>query len=157
VAGEGGLGERRGSDRIQTDIGAKPFSSSTTTTAPPVYYGGTGVRMLRELARSYLNLVKDQTRIMNRPKSDVSQLNDSLRVGTSTMPAIAPSGWERSARRAYGIGGRVQITTDGHKAYLEAVEDASGADIDYAMLRRFTALKRRMIPATLPQLASAAI
>ena len=29
---------------------------------------------------------------------------------------------------------RVQLTTDGHKAYLSAVEDAFGADIDYAML-----------------------
>jgi len=29
---------------------------------------------------------------------------------------------------------RVQLTTDGHKVYLEAVEDAFGGDIDYAML-----------------------
>ncbi len=29
---------------------------------------------------------------------------------------------------------RVQLTTDGHKAYLEAVEGTFGADIDYAML-----------------------
>jgi IS1 family transposase len=29
---------------------------------------------------------------------------------------------------------RVQLTTDGHKAYLEAVEEAFGADVDYAML-----------------------
>jgi len=29
---------------------------------------------------------------------------------------------------------RVQLTTDGHKVYLEAVENAFGADIDYAML-----------------------
>lgn len=29
---------------------------------------------------------------------------------------------------------RVQLTTDGHKAYLMAVEDAFGANIDYAML-----------------------
>jgi IS1 family transposase len=29
---------------------------------------------------------------------------------------------------------RVQLTTDGHKAYLEAVEGAFGEDIDYAML-----------------------
>lgn len=29
---------------------------------------------------------------------------------------------------------RVQLTTDGHKAYLSAVEGAFGADIDYAML-----------------------
>jgi len=30
--------------------------------------------------------------------------------------------------------GRVQLTTDGHKAYLEAVEGAFGCEIDYAML-----------------------
>ena len=29
---------------------------------------------------------------------------------------------------------RVQLTTDGHKAYLDAVEGVFGADIDYAML-----------------------
>ena len=29
---------------------------------------------------------------------------------------------------------RVQLTTDGHSAYLEAVEGAFGADVDYAML-----------------------
>ncbi len=29
---------------------------------------------------------------------------------------------------------RVQLTTDGHKAYLDAVEGAFGADVDYAML-----------------------
>lgn len=29
---------------------------------------------------------------------------------------------------------RVQLTTDGHKAYLNAVEAAFGADVDYAML-----------------------
>ena len=34
------------------------------------------------------------------------------------------------------IRNRVQITTDGHKAYLEAVESAFGADIDYAQLQK---------------------
>jgi IS1 family transposase len=34
------------------------------------------------------------------------------------------------------IRNRVQITTDGHKAYLEAVENAFGADIDYAQLQK---------------------
>lgn len=29
---------------------------------------------------------------------------------------------------------RVQLTTDGHRAYLEAVESAFGAEVDYAML-----------------------
>jgi IS1 family transposase len=32
------------------------------------------------------------------------------------------------------LANRVQLTTDGHKAYLEAVERAFGGDIDYAML-----------------------
>jgi IS1 family transposase len=31
---------------------------------------------------------------------------------------------------------RVQLTTDGHKAYLQAVEEAFGADIDYSMLTK---------------------
>ena len=34
------------------------------------------------------------------------------------------------------IRGRVQITTDGHKAYLQAVEDAFGMDVDYAQLQK---------------------
>src|SRR6202451_989782 len=34
------------------------------------------------------------------------------------------------------IKNRVQITTDGHKADLEAVENAFGADIDYAQLQK---------------------
>lgn len=31
---------------------------------------------------------------------------------------------------------RVQLTTDGHKAYLEAVEGAFGGDVDYAILHK---------------------
>jgi len=31
---------------------------------------------------------------------------------------------------------RIQLASDGHKAYLEAVERAFGADIDYAMLNK---------------------
>lgn len=32
------------------------------------------------------------------------------------------------------IKGRTQLTSDGHKAYLRAVDDAFGADVDYSML-----------------------
>jgi len=32
------------------------------------------------------------------------------------------------------LANRVQLTTDGHKPYLQAVEDAFGAEVDYAML-----------------------
>jgi IS1 family transposase len=31
---------------------------------------------------------------------------------------------------------RIQLTTDGHKVYVNAVEDAFGADVDYAMLTK---------------------
>lgn len=34
---------------------------------------------------------------------------------------------------------RVQLTTDGHKAYLSAVEHSFGADVDYAMLEKIYA------------------
>ena len=34
------------------------------------------------------------------------------------------------------LANRVQLTTDGHKAYLTAVEDAFGADIDFAQLQK---------------------
>jgi IS1 family transposase len=34
------------------------------------------------------------------------------------------------------LANRVQLTSDGHRAYLEAVEDAFGAGIDYAMLQK---------------------
>ena len=32
------------------------------------------------------------------------------------------------------LASRVQLTTDGHRAYLEAVEEAFGSEVDYAML-----------------------
>jgi len=46
--------------------------------------------------------------------------------------------WAREFMRdcANRIQGRVQITTDGHRAYLDAVEDAFGADVDYAQLQK---------------------
>jgi len=34
------------------------------------------------------------------------------------------------------IRGRVQLATDAHKAYLEAVENAFGADVDFATLQK---------------------
>ena len=34
------------------------------------------------------------------------------------------------------LANRVQLTSDGHKAYLEAVEGAFGADVDYAMINK---------------------
>src|SRR5437868_2452078 len=34
------------------------------------------------------------------------------------------------------LSNRVQLTTDGHKAYLEAVEASFGSDVDYAVLHK---------------------
>src|SRR5207245_7466630 len=47
-------------------------------------------------------------------------------------------GWAKEFMEdcAKRISNRVQITTDGHKDYLEAVENAFGADIDYAQLQK---------------------
>ena len=48
------------------------------------------------------------------------------------------AGWAQDFMNdcASRIKNRVQITTDGHRAYLDAVENAFGADIDYAMLQK---------------------
>jgi IS1 family transposase len=35
------------------------------------------------------------------------------------------------------LANRVQLTSDGHRAYLDAVDDAFGIDIDYAMLVKY--------------------
>jgi IS1 family transposase len=47
-------------------------------------------------------------------------------------------GWAKMFMQdcASRIKGRVQITTDGHRAYLDAVEDAFGAEVDYAQLQK---------------------
>jgi IS1 family transposase len=54
---------------------------------------------------------------------------------------------DRSAGSAYHfihdlqerLANRVQLTTDGHRAYLSAVESAFGSEIDYAMLQKIYA------------------
>jgi hypothetical protein len=40
---------------------------------------------------------------------------------------------------AYRVKGRPQITTDAHNAYFEAVEEAFGSNVDYAMLHKIYA------------------
>jgi IS1 family transposase len=48
------------------------------------------------------------------------------------------AGWARDFMEdcASRIASRVQITTDGHRAYLEAIEGAFGMDVDYAQLQK---------------------
>lgn len=40
------------------------------------------------------------------------------------------------------LAGKIQLTTDGHKMYLSAVEDAFGGEVDYAMLNKIYAAPR---------------
>ena len=54
------------SDRIDA---RKPADLLYLNKLSSVYHGETGVRMLRELARSYLTIVKDTTRVMSRLKA----------------------------------------------------------------------------------------
>lgn len=54
------------SDRIDA---RKLAESLRTNQLKPVYHGENGVRMLRELSRSYLTIVKDLSRVMNRLKA----------------------------------------------------------------------------------------
>jgi hypothetical protein len=55
------------------------------------------------------------------------------RTGTA---CTYPRHWRiaRIADLALLLANRVQLTSDGHRSYLEAVEESFGADIDYAML-----------------------
>ena len=63
--------------------------------------------------------------------------------------------WKIARQR---IRNRVQITTDGNRVYLDAVEEAFGADIDYAMLQKiYGAPSDEETGATLRRRASAAI
>jgi IS1 family transposase len=64
------------------------------------------------------------------------------------------AGWAQDFMEdcASRIRGRVQLTTDGHKAYLEAVEGAFGMDVDFATLQKIygspsTEEQRRYSPA----------
>jgi IS1 family transposase len=59
-----------------------------------------------------------------------TKLAASWMVGNRT----AASGKVFMADLASRLANRVQLTTDGHKVYLQAVEDAFGGGIDYAML-----------------------
>ena len=49
---------------------------------------------------------------------------------------------------AMRLANRVQLTSDGHRPYLEAVEQSFGADIDYAMLIKITASRLARSAAT---------
>ena len=65
-----------------------------------------------------------------------TKLMISWLVGERSIPYAEKFISDVASRLAH----RVQLTTDGHKAYLQAVEKAFGAGIDYAMLEKIYAV-----------------
>src|ERR1017187_4021651 len=65
-------------------------------------------------------------------------LDADTKLCVSYLVGGRDAGWAKEFMQdcANRIKGRVQITTDGHRAYLEAVEGAFGMDCDYAMLQK---------------------
>lgn len=65
-------------------------------------------------------------------------LDAETKLCVSYLVGGRDAGWAKEFMEdcASRIKGRVQVTTDGHKAYLEAVEGAFGMDCDYAMLQK---------------------
>ena len=61
-----------------------------------------------------------------------TKLMISFRLGDRTL-ATAYDFMHDVAER---LANRIQLTTDGHRVYLEAVESAFGLDVDYAMLNK---------------------
>ena len=62
-----------------------------------------------------------------------TKLVPSWRIGSRDADAANDFIKDLAGRMA----SRIQLTSDGHKPYMEAVEGAFGADIDYAMLIKF--------------------
>ncbi|MDA8325366.1 MAG: IS1 family transposase, partial [Nitrospiraceae bacterium] len=67
-----------------------------------------------------------------------SKLVPSWRVGNRSLENAKPF-IEDLARR---LANRVQLTSDGHKMYLGAVEGAFGSDVDFAQLQKIYGVER---------------
>jgi IS1 family transposase len=57
-----------------------------------------------------------------------------LMIGWLVGPRDGDTAYQFMQDLADRVANRVQLTTDGHKVYLDAVESTFGSDIDYAML-----------------------
>jgi hypothetical protein len=87
-------------------------------------------RTITDLHSSFRGSDADWIRAVATKIDADTKLVPSWRIGDrSSQTAIAFT--DDLASR---LANRVQITTDGHKAYLEAIEGSFGADVDYAML-----------------------
>jgi IS1 family transposase len=65
-------------------------------------------------------------------------LDADTKLCVSYLVGGRDSGWGKDSMNdcASRINGRLQVTTDGHRVYLDAVEDAFGSEVDYAQLQK---------------------
>src|SRR5215211_5669487 len=95
------------------------------------------------LAREDISWCKQsvETHIFRVGQKRLLEPCDRCRVATGnemrhTDPGIAKKGLAFVDDLASRLASRVQVTTDGHRAYLEAIEGAFGGDVDYAVLHK---------------------
>jgi len=67
-----------------------------------------------------------------------SKLVPSFYIGTRDLTSAKVFMKDLASRMKH----RIQITTDGHKAYIEAVEDAFGSEVDYSQLVKLYGVER---------------
>ncbi|PYX28639.1 MAG: IS1 family transposase [Acidobacteria bacterium] len=85
---------------------------------------------------------KDKNLTLEQVKSGLGSVWTWKAIDADTKLVISYTIGDRGADTAKAfmqdvalrINSRIQLTTDGHRVYADAVEDAFGADIDYAML-----------------------
>jgi hypothetical protein len=81
----------------------------------PVYHGENGIRTLKELARSYLTITKDLTRVMNRLKALYRSWGIPCPGNEVYAPLTVRNGSARSRKPAYG--GAPNTTTSSSMSY----------------------------------------
>jgi len=102
------------------------------------------LRMRRVQADEIWSFVygKDKNLTLEQVKSGLGSVWTWKAIDADTKLVISYTIGDRGADTAKAfmqdvalrINSRIQLTTDGHRVYADAVEDAFGADIDYAML-----------------------
>jgi hypothetical protein len=69
----------------------------------PVYHGEQGIRTLKELARSYIMITRDLTRVMSRLKAIYRSWGFLVAANRCTHRATVRNGLQRSRKPAYAV------------------------------------------------------
>jgi hypothetical protein len=76
----------------------------------PVYHGEHGLRTLKELARSYLTITKDLTRVIGAYQSDLPQLGDPLCRPTGVFARSSGGVARETERNRRAPSGRILLS-----------------------------------------------